>query len=86
MSDALLPYYNEELTYIRSMAAEFAKSHPKIAARLRISSDAIEDPHVERLIEAADGNQSLAARLLGLNRDKFRYRLRAYGIKPEGRG
>jgi two-component system response regulator PilR (NtrC family) len=28
----------------------------------------------------ADGNQSQAARLLRLNRDKFRYRLKTYGI------
>ena len=52
MTDDLLPYYNEELSYVRGMAAEFAREHPKIAARLRISADTIEDPHVERLIEA----------------------------------
>jgi type VI secretion system protein ImpG len=52
MSDELLPYYNEELSHIRGMAAEFAREHPKIAARLRISGDTVEDPHVERLIEA----------------------------------
>ena len=52
MSDELLPYYNEELSHIRGMAAEFARQHPKIAARLRISGDTVEDPHVERLIEA----------------------------------
>jgi len=52
MSDELLPYYNEELSYIRNLAAEFGKDHPKIAGRLRISRDAIEDPHVDRLIEA----------------------------------
>ena len=48
MGDELLPYYNEELTHIRHMAAEFAREHPKIAARLRISTDTIEDTHVER--------------------------------------
>ena len=52
MSEELLPYYADELNQIRQLAAEFAKTHPKIAARLRISSDTIEDPHVERLIEA----------------------------------
>ena len=52
MGDELLPYYNEELTHIRHMAAEFAREHPKIAARLRISADTVEDTHVERLIEA----------------------------------
>ena len=43
MSDELLPYYNEELSHIRGMAAEFARQHPKIAARLRISGDTVED-------------------------------------------
>jgi type VI secretion system protein ImpG len=52
MVDELLPYYNRELTYIRRLAAEFAEAHPKIAGRLRLSADAVEDPHVGRLIEA----------------------------------
>lgn len=52
MADDLLPYYNRELTQIRRLAAEFADAHPKIAGRLRVSRDAVEDPHVARLIEA----------------------------------
>ena len=51
MVDELLPYYNRELTYIRKLAAEFAEAHPKIAGRLRLSADAVEDPYVARLIE-----------------------------------
>lgn len=52
MSDALLPYYNRELSFIRRMGAEFAEAHPKIAGRLKIGPESIEDPHVSRLIEA----------------------------------
>src|SRR5262249_57873268 len=52
MVDDLLPYYNRELGYIRRLAAEFADAHPKIAGRLRLSQDAVEDPHVDRLIQA----------------------------------
>jgi type VI secretion system protein ImpG len=52
MSDALLPYYNRELSYVRRLAGQFAQAHPKIAARLRLGPDSSEDPHVERLIEA----------------------------------
>ncbi|WP_119459033.1 type VI secretion system baseplate subunit TssF [Rhodospirillaceae bacterium SYSU D60014] len=52
MVDELLPYYNRELAYIRRLAAEFAEAHPKIAGRLRLSADAIEDPHVGRLVES----------------------------------
>ncbi|VAW45395.1 Protein ImpG/VasA [hydrothermal vent metagenome] len=52
MDDILLSYYNRELTYIRRLGAEFSEQHPKIAGRLRLDKDAIEDPHVSRLIES----------------------------------
>lgn len=52
MADELLPYYEKELAFIRQMGAEFAKEHPKIAGRLGINTDTIEDPHVSRLIES----------------------------------
>src|SRR5438045_9154151 len=53
MADELLEYYNRELRFLGEFADSFAKSHPKIAERLRLSSDdAADDPHVERLIEA----------------------------------
>ncbi|HSC66712.1 MAG TPA: type VI secretion system baseplate subunit TssF [Cellvibrio sp.] len=52
MADELLPYYEKELAFIRQMGSEFAKEHPKIAGRLGISADTIEDPHVSRLIES----------------------------------
>lgn len=52
MSEELLPYYNRELAYVRRLGADFAKRYPKIAGRLRIGEDQIEDPHVSRLIEA----------------------------------
>ena len=51
MSDDLLPYYEKELGFIRKSGAEFADTHPKIAGRLRINSDTVEDPHVSRLLE-----------------------------------
>ncbi len=51
MADELLPYYEKELAYLRQLGTEFAKEHPKIAGRLGINSETIEDPHVSRLIE-----------------------------------
>ena len=33
--------------------------------------------------ETADGTQTRAARLLGLNRDTFRYRATRYGVKEQ---
>ena len=52
MDDALLRYYEDELTFIRKMGTEFAKKYPKIAGRLLLEPDKCEDPHTERLIEA----------------------------------
>jgi len=52
MDEALLSYYNRELTYIRTLGADFADQHPKIAGRLRLDKDVVEDPHVSRLIES----------------------------------
>ncbi|HWA97548.1 MAG TPA: type VI secretion system baseplate subunit TssF, partial [Pirellulales bacterium] len=54
MTDALERRYEDELTFIRQMAHEFARQRPKIADRLLLRHDTgiSEDPHVERLIEA----------------------------------
>lgn len=48
----LLPYYEKELTFLRRHAREFADRYPKIAARLLLSGEACEDPHVERLLQS----------------------------------
>ncbi|HUY13830.1 MAG TPA: type VI secretion system baseplate subunit TssF [Terriglobia bacterium] len=52
MRDDLLLYYERELDYLRKMAAEFAEENPKIASRLAIGPAQVEDPFVERLLEA----------------------------------
>ena len=52
MRDELLGYYERELIFLRRMGAEFANKYPKIAARLQLDEEKIEDPHVERMIEA----------------------------------
>jgi type VI secretion system protein ImpG len=68
MSDSLLPYYERELDAIKRLAAEFADTHPKIAGRLRLSADAVDDPHVSRLLE---GMAFLAARVHHRLDDEF---------------
>ncbi len=68
MSDALLPYYERELDAIKRLATEFADTHPKIAGRLRLSADAVDDPHVARLLE---GVAFLAARVHHRLDDEF---------------
>src|ERR1700693_4380056 len=53
MSDELYRYYEQELTFFRQMAGEFAEKYPKVAARLQLdAAKETADPHVERLIEA----------------------------------
>jgi type VI secretion system protein ImpG len=52
MRDELLGYYERELIFLRRMGAEFANKYPKIAARLQLDEEKVEDPHVERIIEA----------------------------------
>lgn len=52
MRDELLGYYERELIFLRRMGADFAHKYPKVAARLLIDEEKIEDPHVERMVEA----------------------------------
>lgn len=52
MRDELLGYYERELIFLRRMGADFARKYPKIAARLLLEEERVEDPHVERMIEA----------------------------------
>jgi type VI secretion system protein ImpG len=68
VSDELLPYFNRELNAIRRLAGDFAAAHPKIAGRLRLAPDAVDDPHVARLLE---GTAFLAARVHHRLDDEF---------------
>jgi type VI secretion system protein ImpG len=54
VKEDLLPYYENELSFIRSLGKEFAGAYDKIAGRLLLApgTGKSEDPHVERLIEA----------------------------------
>ena len=68
MSDRLLPLYDQELAFLRTLAGQFAEAHPKIAGRLRLSADAVDDPHVARLME---GFALVAARIRQKLDDEF---------------
>jgi type VI secretion system protein ImpG len=50
--DDLLEHFQRELTFLRRAGVEFARTYPKIAARLELGPDGSADPHVERLIES----------------------------------
>ncbi len=63
MNRKFLQYYEQELLFVRQMAGEFAREHPKIAGRLALDSEGNEacpDPFVERLLE---GFAFLSARI-----------------------
>lgn len=60
MSEDFLKYYNRELAYLRHKGQEFGEQYPKIAARLRMNEEVVEDPHVSRLLE---GCAFLSARI-----------------------
>jgi type VI secretion system protein ImpG len=53
MDPRLIRYYNQELSFLREMGAEFAKQFPKIAGRLGVEGLEVSDPYVERLLEGA---------------------------------
>lgn len=52
MDKTFLDRYNQELKYFREASKEFAFENPQVAKRLGLSAPEIEDPYVERLIEA----------------------------------
>ena len=60
MDPSLLRLYNEELTHLREVGAEFSREFPKIAARLSMDGVEVTDPYVERLLE---GFAFMAARV-----------------------
>ncbi|MGI3171007.1 type VI secretion system baseplate subunit TssF [Pseudooceanicola sp. C21-150M6] len=51
MDSRLLQQYENELSFLREMGGEFARSYPKIAGRLGMDGVEVFDPYVERLIE-----------------------------------
>lgn len=78
MSEQLLHYYNEQLSYLRKQGKAFAETHPKVAGNLSLGPGDVEDPMVARLLEGfaflsgrvqyniEQGNQSITENLLSL--------------------
>lgn len=48
----LLPHYERELGFLRNQAKEFGQRYPRIAGQLATTGEVLEDPHVERLLQA----------------------------------
>lgn len=52
MIEELLPYYEKQLQEFSQQSRAFAERYPKIAQRLSLNQEQIDDPHIERLIQA----------------------------------
>lgn len=52
MIEELLPYYEKQLQEFSQQSRDFAQQYPKIAQRLSLNQEQIDDPHIERLIQA----------------------------------
>ncbi|MBR7960978.1 type VI secretion system baseplate subunit TssF [Burkholderia vietnamiensis] len=50
--EELLPYFERELGLLRRSTRAFAELFPKIAARISITGEHSDDPHVERLLQS----------------------------------
>lgn len=48
----LLPYFEREIALLRRSLRTFARRFPKVAARLAITGERSDDPHVERLLQS----------------------------------
>jgi len=50
--EELLPYYEKQLQEFAQQSRDFSNKYPKIAQRLSLNQEQIDDPHIERLIQA----------------------------------
>ena len=48
----LLPHYERELAQLRSLAEDFARRYPHVTGRMSVAGELLQDPHVERLLQA----------------------------------
>lgn len=52
MANRFLAWFDTELSALRKRASRFALKHPKIAGRLRMTPDAVDDPHTDRIVQS----------------------------------
>jgi two-component system response regulator HydG len=64
----------------KSDLPEWVSSQGKVGASDQRSLEAVEKAHILRLLEECEGNQSRAARILGINRRTLARKLKSYGI------
>ncbi|MCH7336121.1 type VI secretion system baseplate subunit TssF [Acinetobacter sp. NIPH 2699] len=75
MIEQLLPYYEKQLQEFGQQSREFAQKYPKIAQRLSLNQEQIDDPHIERLIQAFSLISARIDKKLADSYDVFTYSL-----------
>jgi len=70
---------------IREMVAELEKYlySEKKGVLYKSILELVEKPIIERVLERTEGNQLKAARILGINRNTMRTKIKKLGIDPE---
>lgn len=63
-----------------ALVALYEMEHHPPVVKSRASFEDHEKALIARAIKRAKGNQSAAARLLGIGRDRLRYKMRKYGL------
>jgi two-component system response regulator AtoC len=73
-----------EFSGVRRLEMALSRPFPEEGTPFEELMEGIEHELIEKAMREAGGNQSRAARLLKLNRDKIRYRLKNLGMEQEG--
>jgi len=68
---------------IRKLESVMTRPYPEEGINFEELMAGLEKELIMKALREANNNQSKAARLLNLHRDKLRYRLKNYGIKPD---
>ncbi|MGA2775275.1 MAG: helix-turn-helix domain-containing protein [Candidatus Omnitrophota bacterium] len=74
-----------DLAFIKDKVVEFGDSliNEKKGVLYKSILEAIEKPLIEHILERTEGNQLKAARILGINRNTMRAKIKKFGINPE---
>jgi Fis family transcriptional regulator len=75
---------NEIARYVRKAVNEYFKDldgEDPSCAMFNMVMNCVEKPLIETVLHHADGNQTRAAELLGINRNTLRKKIQEHGIK-----
>lgn len=64
--------------YVKQIDEEFIRSNRSKVYKFFV--EALEKPLIERILERTDGNQLKAARILGINRNTLRSKIKKFSI------